>query len=163
MLELIFNSGMDLYKRRQQNLLNLIARESGGNRVAFCNTFDVSESRLAQLLSDKFRDGKAFGERAARSLEEKLGLEPLYFESMQVKSENAPYSDSENSKNEHHKINQPLHDYVIGVKMIYADAREIELLSRFRESTEHGKELIEISAATSEKDLRKIRLVKQAG
>lgn len=79
-LKLRFNNGMNLYQRRQQNLLNFIAEKADGSRVAFCNTYDMTESRLAQLLSDTYRDGKAFGERAARSLEEKLGLEALYFE-----------------------------------------------------------------------------------
>ena len=73
-LKLRFNNGMNLYQRRQQNLLNFIAEKADGSRVAFCNTYDMTESRLAQLLSDTYRDGKAFGERAARSLEEKLGL-----------------------------------------------------------------------------------------
>ena len=147
-LNLSFNTWMNLYKRRQKNLLNFIATQANGSRVAFCNTYDMTESRLAQLLSDTYRDGKAFGERAARALEEKMGLEQLYFE----KDHDAQPSQYPISTSSKAHVNDHAHSYAPETFLIKASARDIELLSNFNLATEQGKLLIEVAASTAPKD-----------
>jgi len=69
-----------MYKYRRDRLLDLIEREYGGERVRFCDSIDMSESRLAQILSTTYRDGTAFTEKTARKLERAAKLPPLYFD-----------------------------------------------------------------------------------
>lgn len=69
-----------MHKHRRERLLALIADQYGGNRKRFCDASDLSEARLAQLLSTTYRHGQSFGEKAARSLEERLHLDILYFD-----------------------------------------------------------------------------------
>lgn len=71
---------MNMYQHRQQRLLALIDSDYGGERVRFCDKTNISESRLAQLLSKTFRDGTAFTEKTARKLEMLADLPPLYFD-----------------------------------------------------------------------------------
>lgn len=71
---------MNMYQHRQQRLLALIDSDYGGERVRFCDKTNISESRLAQLLSKTFRDGTAFTEKTARKLEMLANLPPLYFD-----------------------------------------------------------------------------------
>lgn len=69
-----------MYELRQQRLQDLIKEEYGGERVKFCEKTGMSESRLAQLLSPTFRDGRAFTEKTARKLESLAGLRQFYFD-----------------------------------------------------------------------------------
>lgn len=80
MLKVRDNFRMNMYKHRRERLLALIDAEYGGERVRFCDKVEISESRLAQLLSTTYREGTAFTEKTARKLEEKAGLPPLYFD-----------------------------------------------------------------------------------
>lgn len=80
MLKLRSNAGMNMHEHRRERLLALIADHYGGNRKRFCDASDLSEARLAQLLSTTYRQGQSFGEKAARALEERLHLDPLYFD-----------------------------------------------------------------------------------
>lgn len=80
MLKVRDNFRMNMYQHRRERLLALIDAEYGGERVRFCDKTGLSESRLAQLLSEKYRDGTAFTEKTARKVEELAGLPPLYFD-----------------------------------------------------------------------------------
>lgn len=71
---------MDIYQHRRGRLLSLIDAEYGGERVRFANQTELSESRLAQLLSSTYRGGEAFTEKTARKVEKAAGLPPMYFD-----------------------------------------------------------------------------------
>lgn len=79
LLNVRLNARMNLPDNRRRLLKELIAHKYGGSKKGFCDDVGISESRLSQLLSETYRGGE-FGEKAARSLEEKAGLPPLYFE-----------------------------------------------------------------------------------
>lgn len=80
MLKVRDNIRMNMYQHRRERLLELIDKEYGGERVRFCDRTNLSESRLAQLLSTTYRDGTAFTEKTARKVEMLAGLPPLYFD-----------------------------------------------------------------------------------
>lgn len=105
-----------LYERRKFHLARLIESNSFGSRVAFCNSAGIDESRLGQLLSAKWRNGQAFGERAARNLEKRLGLPALYFE-------------------------REIPDHRLGVNLELS-IDEVTLVTRFRFAKESGKKFI---------------------
>jgi len=90
MLKVRDNFRMNMYQHRQQRLLALIDSDYGGERVRFCDKTNISESRLAQLLSKTFRDGTAFTEKTARKLEMLADLPPLYFDQGVFDSGDAP-------------------------------------------------------------------------
>lgn len=72
---------MDMHKHRRDRLHKLLAAKPyKGDRQALEAAGDLSSSRLTQLLSSTYRDGKGFGEGAARKLEKKLGLKSMYFD-----------------------------------------------------------------------------------
>lgn len=71
---------MNMYQHRRERLLALIDTEYGGERVRFCDKTEISESRLAQILSSTYRNGEAFTEKTARKLEALAGLPTLYFD-----------------------------------------------------------------------------------
>ncbi|MFJ9533346.1 helix-turn-helix transcriptional regulator [Herbaspirillum sp. NPDC101396] len=72
-------------------MLALIADRYDGDRQQVCDASGMSESRLAQLLSSSYRGGQGFGEKAARALEERLHLDPLYFDQFAVGEMTTPY------------------------------------------------------------------------
>lgn len=80
MLKVRDNFRMNMYQHRRERLLALIDTEYGGERVRFCDKTGLSESRLAQLLSEKYRNGTAFTEKTARKVEDLAGLPQLYFD-----------------------------------------------------------------------------------
>lgn len=63
---------------RRQKLRHLIATKYGGNRGAFLEQSGLSKGRLSQLLDPE----QPFGERAARNIEDRLGLAVGYFETL---------------------------------------------------------------------------------
>lgn len=65
---------MDAHRKTQ--LQELIKSEFRGNNADFLEAAKISKGYLSQLLDPS----KPFGERAAKSLVEKLGLEPGFFE-----------------------------------------------------------------------------------
>lgn len=71
---------MDMYRHRRQRLLDLISAQHGGERVRFCDRTQLSESRLAQILSPTYRSGEAFTEKTARKLERLAKLPAMYFD-----------------------------------------------------------------------------------
>jgi SOS-response transcriptional repressor LexA len=77
MLNFVFNRDMDMNSIRRQNLRAEINRQTGGNVAQFARQFGIDEARLSQVLSEKYRDGKNFGEKAARTIEQAIGLPAL--------------------------------------------------------------------------------------
>jgi|SRR5450830_24569 len=71
---------MNMHEHRRKRLIALLEDRYENDRKKFCDESNLSESRLGQLLSSTYRDGQGFGEKAARRLEKRLGLNPLYFE-----------------------------------------------------------------------------------
>ncbi len=80
-----------MHEHRRKRLLALIADRYDGDRRQVCDASGMSESRLAQLLSSSYRRGQGFGEKAARALEERLRLGPLYFDQFAVGETATPY------------------------------------------------------------------------
>jgi SOS-response transcriptional repressor LexA len=91
MLNLRSNADMDMHEHRRKRLLALIADRYEGDRRQICDASGMSESRLAQLLSSSYRHGQGFGEKAARALEQRLHLSPLYFDQFAVGEMATPY------------------------------------------------------------------------
>ncbi len=121
---------MNLYERRQNNLLLLIDEQANGSRVAFCRTNEIDESRLGQLLSKTYRNGRGFGERAARNLETKLNLPTLFF-------------DREDTRATTREIDARTTETI--------SAQEQQLLRNYRNSTATGRKLIEIACEAASK------------
>lgn len=66
---------MDVYERRRQALLHLIATRYGGNQAAFASDAKTARSYLNSLLKAEGEDGrKRLGEDKARAMEADLGL-----------------------------------------------------------------------------------------
>jgi phage repressor protein C with HTH and peptisase S24 domain len=77
MLNLSFNHAMDMNAVRRRNLRAEIDRRCAGSVAAFGREVGVAEVRLSQVLSETYRGGKNFGEKAARTIEAAAGLAPL--------------------------------------------------------------------------------------
>jgi SOS-response transcriptional repressor LexA len=77
MLNFVFNPDMDMNSIRRKNLRAEINRCTEGNVAAFARQFGIDEARMSQVLSEKYRGGKNFGEKAARAMEKAAGLAPL--------------------------------------------------------------------------------------
>lgn len=66
-----FNSGMDLPAIRRKNLRLIIQDRFHGNATAFSRVIERSQSQVSDMLTGR----KAFGDKAARYIEEKLSLD----------------------------------------------------------------------------------------
>lgn len=75
---------MNMHEHRRKRLIALLQDRYKNDRKKFCDESNLSESRLGQLLSASYRSGQGFGEKAARRLEKRLGLNPLYFELLMI-------------------------------------------------------------------------------
>jgi len=71
-----------MHALRRYKLTHLLATKFGGDRSAFLQASDMSKGRLSQLLDPT----QPFGETAARNLEERLQLEPGYFDAMDAQT-----------------------------------------------------------------------------
>lgn len=142
---------MNLYQRRQKNLLDLIKSKFDDRRVDFCNKYNIDESRLGQMLSDTYRDGRGFGERAARKLEEKIGLPALYFE--RVVDE--PYSTTTPTRE------LSVREADDTPTLAYITPEESRLLSHYRVITEDEKNAVWSILETAKHDDSKIKLLKK--
>lgn len=67
-----------MHALRRQKLQDLISRQYKGDRGAFLDASGISKGRLSQLLDPAL----PFGDTAARNLEERLNLDPGYFDAM---------------------------------------------------------------------------------
>ncbi|WP_371767524.1 helix-turn-helix domain-containing protein [Massilia sp.] len=65
----------DLRNIRRSRLEILIEQAYGGSAVAFSNSTGFSEAQVSQFLSTTYREGRSLGERAARNIEAKAGLQ----------------------------------------------------------------------------------------
>jgi phage repressor protein C with HTH and peptisase S24 domain len=95
MLKLRCNQAMDMHAVRRRNLRAEIERRYGGSVAEFGRRTGIVESRLSQLLSETYREGKNFGEKAARTVEAAAGLAPLSLDQVNDLGQN----DSENQQN----------------------------------------------------------------
>lgn len=64
----------DIHVTRRTQLRMLIYQRTAGNIAAFADQFGYSRSRVSQFLSDTYNEGRSIGERAARALEEVVGV-----------------------------------------------------------------------------------------
>lgn len=71
-----------MHALRRQKLRALIADKFGDNRGEFLKASGLTKGRLSQLL----KPGEPFGDTAARNLEERLSLDPGYFDAMDART-----------------------------------------------------------------------------
>ncbi len=71
-----------MHALRRYKLNHLLDTRFKGDRGAFLETSGLSKGRLSQLLDPDL----PFGDTAARNLEERLMLEPGYFDAMDAKT-----------------------------------------------------------------------------
>lgn len=71
-----------MHALRRQKLRLLIADRYKGDRGAFLRDSGITKGRLSQLLDPD----QPFGDVAARNLEERLRLDPGFFDSMDVRT-----------------------------------------------------------------------------
>ncbi len=67
-----------MHKVRRANLRKLIDDKYGGSVAEFSRFSEIDPARLSQVLSENYREGKNFGEKAARLIETKAHL-PVFF------------------------------------------------------------------------------------
>lgn len=65
----------DLHNIRRSRLEILIEQAFGGSAAKFCDLTGFSKAQVTQFLSTTYNDGKSIGERAARNIEAKSGLQ----------------------------------------------------------------------------------------
>lgn len=68
---------MNMNSVRRKNLRAVIAAWKDGTVAQFGRDAGIDESRLSQVLSEKYRNGNNFGEKAARAIEAAAGLPPM--------------------------------------------------------------------------------------
>jgi phage repressor protein C with HTH and peptisase S24 domain len=83
MLNMSFNHAMDMNAVRRRNLRAEIERRWGGSVAAFSREIGIVEARLSQVLSETYRGGKNFGEKAARNIEAAAGMAPLSLDAIE--------------------------------------------------------------------------------
>ena len=71
-----------MHSLRRYKLNHLLATKFGGDRGALLHASGMSKGRLSQLLDPSL----PFGDTAARNLEERLQLEPGYFDAMDAQT-----------------------------------------------------------------------------
>jgi len=65
----------DLHNIRRSRLEILIGEAYDGSALSFAEKVGISKSQVYQFLSTTYNDGKSIGERAARNIEAKAGLQ----------------------------------------------------------------------------------------
>lgn len=71
-----------MHALRRQKLRDLLSRRFKGDRGAFLSASGLTKGRLTRLLDPN----EPFGDVAARNLEERLHLEPGYFDAMDART-----------------------------------------------------------------------------
>ena len=71
-----------MHALRRQKLQDLLTRRFKGERGAFLKASGLTKGRLTQLLDPN----QPFGDVAARNLEQRLQLEPGYFDTMDART-----------------------------------------------------------------------------
>lgn len=77
MINMRLNPEMDMNSIRRRNLRAVIEARTAGNVARFARETGIDDVRLSQVLSEKYRDGKNFGEKSARAIENAAGLDAL--------------------------------------------------------------------------------------
>src|SRR5471030_1335310 len=75
---------MDMNSIRRKNLRAVISARTKGNVAQFARETGIDEARLSLVLSEKYRDGKNFGEKSARTIELAAGLAPLSLDTVET-------------------------------------------------------------------------------
>jgi SOS-response transcriptional repressor LexA len=83
---------MDIYARRRARLAMLVEQKTQGNVAEFARTYGYSRSQISQFLSDTYNGGRSIGERAARTLDERLGNPPGWLDLRLSESEKTTLS-----------------------------------------------------------------------
>jgi phage repressor protein C with HTH and peptisase S24 domain len=65
---------MDIHARRRARLALIIEETAKGNVAEFARAHAYSRSQISQFLSETYNGGRSIGERAARKIEEKVGV-----------------------------------------------------------------------------------------
>jgi SOS-response transcriptional repressor LexA len=86
MLNFINNLTMDMNSVRRKNLRAVIDARCEGSVAQFGREAGIDEARLSQVLSEKYRNGKNFGEKAARTIEKAAKLPPMSLDKMEPSS-----------------------------------------------------------------------------
>lgn len=73
-----------MHALRRRKLEELLSRRFKGDRGALLKESGLTKGRLSQLL----KPGEPFGDVAARNLEERLHLDPGYFDAMDARTLN---------------------------------------------------------------------------
>ena len=71
-----------MHALRRHKLRQLLEQKYSGDRGRFLADSGLTKGRLSQLL----KDGEPFGDTAARNLEERLRLDPGYFDTMDART-----------------------------------------------------------------------------
>jgi hypothetical protein len=71
-----------MHSLRRHKLRSLIEHRFHGDRGAFLTATGLTKGRLSQLL----KPNEPFGDTAARNLEERLNLDPGYFDAMDART-----------------------------------------------------------------------------
>jgi SOS-response transcriptional repressor LexA len=71
---------MDTFATRRARLTLLVQNKANGNLSEFATKFGYSRSQISQFLSESYNDGRSIGERAARTLEERVGVAPRWLD-----------------------------------------------------------------------------------
>lgn len=86
-LKMRFNPCMDMHALRRKNLGEFIKscgkNGRAGTPVEFSEKYGISEGRISQLLSETYRNGNGFGEKAARKIETIIGKPALWLDRLE--------------------------------------------------------------------------------
>jgi hypothetical protein len=90
---------MDIYARRRARLALLVEQKANGNVAEFARIFSYSRSQISQFLSETYNGGRSIGERAARTIDERVGNPPGWLDLRLSESEKTilsrPFSTAE--------------------------------------------------------------------
>jgi len=147
---------MNIQDTRRARLAQLIEEQYGGSQTKFVEKTGENQSEISGLLRTK-----SFGERKARKLEERAGVECGWLDMSATPS---PQEGSRNDTPVHYipKAKPVEHSVKRGyvaaqeepewMALVYLTQRELDLISRFRLASEFSKSLIETAAETASKE-----------
>lgn len=82
---------MDMNSIRRRNLRAVIDNWKDGTVAQFGRDVGIDEARLSQVLSEKYRNGNNFGEKAARTIEKAAGLPPMSLDKIDTTNSTGDY------------------------------------------------------------------------
>lgn len=135
---------MEIQDIRRARLSQLINERYDGSQAKFIEETGENQGEISGLLRNK-----SFGEKKARKLESKSGLERGWLD--------RPLSLEPAAGREPTAVSRP-HLSVVGtaqhewMALVYVSREELDLLSEYRRATKLGKTVIEAAAHTATKD-----------